>query len=328
MRAAVIHAFGEPNVLTVEERPEPVMRDTDILVEVHATSVNPVDTKVRKSSSAPRTLPLILGYDVSGVVVRCGTRATQWKPGDEVFAAPNLFRDGANAELVAIDGRSAAHKPRTVDHVSAAVLPLVSQTAWEALHLRARIRPGETVLVHAGAGGVGHIAVQLAKLHGCQVITTAGREESLTFCREVLKADEVVDYTKTDFVTRVKELTGGKGVPVILDTVGGEVFVKSLDCAAVNAQVVTILGSNTGDRGRSLLYRNVSIHYEFMGVPTAHEMEAERPGQILSGIARLVDAGLLVPRVSTRLPLERIADAHRQVETGRTIGKVAVVVRP
>jgi NADPH:quinone reductase len=328
MRAAVIHAFGGPEVLKIEERPEPVLRETDVLVEVHATSVNPVDTKVRASSSAPRALPLILGYDVSGVVVRCGSRATQWKPGDEIFAAPNLFRDGANAEYVAIDGRSAARKPASVDHATAASLPLVSQTAWEALHLRARISPGQTVLIHAGAGGVGHIAVQLAKLHGCRVITTAGREDSIAFCRDVLKADEVIDYQRENFADRVRDLTQGKGVPVVVDTVGGEVFAKSLDCAAINAQVVTILGSNTGDRSRGLLYRNISIHYEFMGVPTAHEIEPERPGQILSGISQLVDAGLLRPHVSERVPLERIADAHRQIETGRTIGKVVVLVRP
>jgi NADPH:quinone reductase-like Zn-dependent oxidoreductase len=116
-------------------------------------------------------------------------------------------------------------------------------------------------------------------------------------------------------------------VPVVLDTVGGEVFSKSLDCAAVNGQVVTILGSNTGDRSRGLLYRNISVHYEFMGVPTAHEIEPERPGQILTGIANLVQAGLLRPHVSIRVPLEKLADGHRQVETGRTIGKVAVIVR-
>jgi NADPH2:quinone reductase len=328
MRAAVIHTFGGPEVLQIEERPEPALRDTDVLVAVHASSVNPVDTKVRASSSAPRALPLILGYDVSGVVVRCGTRATQWKPGDEIFAAPNLFRDGANAEYVALDGRSAARKPKSVDHATAASLPLVSQTAWEALHLRARISPGQTVLIHAGAGGVGHIAVQLAKLHGCRVITTAGRPESIAFCRDFLGADEVIDYRHVDFADRVREITQGKGVPVVLDTVGGEVFAKSLDCAAINAQVVTILGSNTGDRSRGLLYRNVSVHYEFMGIPTAHELDPERPGHILAGIAQLVDAGLLRTHVSLQVPLEEIATAHRQVESGRTIGKVAVLVRP
>ena len=329
MRAAVLHTYGSPDVLNIEQRPEPALRDTDVLVEVHATSVNPVDTKVRQTGGGGgRSLPLILGYDVSGVVVRCGPGAKQWNVGDEVFAAPNLFRDGANADYAAIDARSAARKPATVDHATAAALPLVSQTAWEALHLRARIQPGQTVLIHAGAGGVGHIAVQLARLHGCRVITTAGREESIAFCRDVLHADDVIDYRQTDFVEHMRQLTHGKGVPVVIDTVGGEVFQKSLDCLAVNGQIVTILGSSSGDRGRGLLYKNVTVHYEFMGIPTAHEIEPERPGQILTGIARLVDAGLLKPHVSRRLPLEQVAEGHRQVETSRTVGKVVIEVRP
>jgi NADPH:quinone reductase len=158
-------------------------------------------------------------------------------------------------------------------------------------------------------------------------MTTAGRDESIAYCRDVLHADEVINYQHTDFVQRVQELTHGKGAPVVIDTVGGEVFLKSLECASVNGQIVTILGSNTGDRGRGLLYRNVTIHYEFMGIPTAYEIEPERPGQILTGIARLVDSGLLRPHVSQRLPLESVAQAHALVETGRTIGKVAVIVR-
>jgi NADPH2:quinone reductase len=327
MRAIVIREHGSPDVLKLEERPVPELRDTDVLVEVHATSVNPVDTKVRQRSGT-REFPITLGYDVSGVVVKCGARVTQFKPGDEVFAAPNLFRNGANAEYVAIDARSAARKPRNVDHATAAVLPLVSQTAWEALHLRARIHPGNTVLIQAGAGGVGHIAVQLAKLHGCRIITTAGREESIAFCRDVLRADEVIDYRKTNVVERVKELTGGKGTPVTFDTVGGDVFLQSIDATAVNGHVVTILGANTGDRGQSLLYRNITIHYEFMGIPTAYEIEPERPSEILAGIARLVEAGLLTPHVAHRFPLERVAAGHAQVETSRTIGKVAILVKP
>jgi NADPH:quinone reductase len=325
----VIREHGGPHVLRQEERPEPELRDTDVMVEVHATSVNPVDTKVRQRSGVGREFPIVLGYDVSGVVTRCGARVTQWKPGDEIFATPNLFRNGANAEYVAIDARSAARKPRNVDHATAAVLPLVSQTAWEALHLRARIQPGHTVLIHAGAGGVGHIAVQLAKLHGCRVITTAGREESIAFCRDVLRADEVIDYRRANVAERVKALTEGKGVPVAFDTVGGDVFLQSIDCAAVNGQVVTILGgsASTADRGQSLLYRNITIHYEFMGIPTAQEIEPERPGAILAGIARLVEGGWLVPQVSHRFPLERLADGHVQVETGRTIGKVAIIVK-
>lgn len=326
MRAMAVRAHGGPERFEPLDLPEPELREHDVLLEVHATSVNPVDTKVRRGSRSARPMPLTLGYDVSGVVLECGARVSGWRPGDELYAAPNLTRPGANAERVAVDARSAARKPSNLDHASAAVLPLVSQTAWEALHLRARIEPQQTVLIHAGAGGVGHIAVQLAKLHGCRVITTASRPESIAFCRDVLRADEVIDYRRENVVERVREISGGKGLPVVMDTVGGEVFLQSLDCAAVNGQVVTILGADTADRGQTLLYRNITVHYEFMGVPTAHELDPERPGRILAGIARLVEAGLLRPHVSARFPLERIAEAHAQLEGGHTIGKIAVIV--
>ena len=131
MRAMVIREHGAPAVLKLEDRPLPDLRDTDVLIEVHATSVNPVDTKVRQRASVGREYPIVLGYDVSGVVARCGARVTQWKPGDEIFVTPNLFRNGANAKYVAIDARSAARKPQNVDRATTAVLQLVSQTAWE-----------------------------------------------------------------------------------------------------------------------------------------------------------------------------------------------------
>ena len=145
----------------------------------------------------------------------------------------------------------------------------------------------------------------------------------------MLRADEVIDYGREDVVEKVKALTGGRGVPVAFDTVGGDVFVQCLDSIAINGHVVTILGGSTDlrQRGQHLLYRNATISYEFMGIPTAHEIEPERPGRILATIAKLTDAGALRPEVRHRFPLERLAEAHRQVETGRTVGKVAVTVR-
>jgi NADPH2:quinone reductase len=294
---------------------------------VHATSINPVDAKIRRAASGPRPLPLVLGFDVSGVVVRCGPRVTGFRPGDEVFGCPNLFGHGANAEQVLLDARAAAHKPRRLDHLTAACLPLVSLTAWEALHAHVGVRPGQTLLIHAGAGGVGHVAVQLAHLYGCRVITTAGRPESLAFCRETLRCEEVIDYRGEDFVARVQALTDGKGLPVVFDTVGGEVFQRSIDCLAPGGQVVTILGSEPGARAQALLYRSIRVHYEFMGAPVAYGLNPERQGEILAGIAQLADRGLLQPHVSQRLSLEQVPDGHRQIETGHTLGKLAVAVR-
>ncbi|MBE7381173.1 MAG: zinc-binding dehydrogenase [Leptolyngbya sp. SIO1E4] len=324
----VITQHGDLDVLAYQDYPDPVPGAQDLLVRVHATSLNPVDCKVRRASRVPRQFPLILGYDVSGTVVAVGDRVSGFKVGDEVYASPSLMRNGANAEYVTVDSRSAALKPATLDHASAAVLPLVSLTAWEALDLRANLQPGQTVLIHAGAGGVGHIAIQLAKLRGCFVITTAGREESIQFCRDHLHADVVIDYRHEDFAAKVMDITSGKGCPTILDTVGDDVFLKSLDCVAINGQIVTILPTATNLISEKLFLKNVTLHYEFMGVPTVYNLNPERQGTILSALGNLVDAGLIAPRISRRMQLfESLAEGHRLQETGHTLGKISVMVR-
>lgn len=327
MRAIVMHQHGDVDVLQMADRPPPEPDTNDLLVEVHATSVNPVDTKIRRHRGMPRSYPITLGYDVSGIVRRCGANVTGWKAGDEVFGCPNLLSNGANADFVLLDARAAARKPQSVDHATAAALPLVSLTAWEALHQRARIEAGQTALIHAGAGGVGHIAIQLARLHGCNVITTASRPDSIAFCRDVLRANEIIDYASTDFVARVQELNGKAGVPVVFDTVGGEVFRRSIECVAPCGQLVTILGSDAADRAQLLLNRSITVHYEFMGARVAYGVHPERQAGILRSIAQLVDHGLLKAHVSKRVPLEQVAEGHRQLETGHTIGKVVVEVR-
>ena len=326
MRAVTLREHGGPKVLKLEELPIPIAGRHQLLVAVHATSVNPVDTKVRQRSGAARALPIVLGYDASGVVAGLGPEVVGWNAGDLVFGCPNLFGPGANADYVLLDARAAAPKPASVDHATAAALPLVALTAWEALHDRARIQAGQTVLIHAGAGGVGHIAVQLARLHGCRVITTAGRPESIAFCRDVLGADEVIDYTTVDFRTRVRELTGGRGAEVVLDTVGDETFRRSIECLAPRGQLVTILPSNPAEQAPTLLYRGITVHYEFMGVAVANEIDPAHQGAILRSVARLVDRGLLRVHVSRRVPLAEVAEAHRMIETGHTLGKIAVVV--
>lgn len=327
MRAAVIHNHGGADALRIEDRPRPVPGPTELLVEVHASSMNPVDAKIRTASGARRSFPLTLGYDLSGVVVECGAAVKGFRPGDAVFGCPNLMGDGAHAEYALLDHRVAARKPATLDHLTAAALPLVALTAWEALHDRARIQPGQTILIHAGAGGVGHIAIQLARLHGCRVITTAGRPASVAFCRDDLAADEVIDYSQTDFVARALELTGGVGLPVVLDSIGGTVFPRSIECVAPGGQIVTIVGANPGDAASALLFRSITVHYEFMGARLAYGLQPERQGDILRSIANLVDRGWLRVHVSERFPLDRIAEAHRRIESGHTIGKIGIVIK-
>lgn len=326
MRAILLKQHGGPEVLQPGDLPRPVPGRHQLLVAMHATSVNPVDIKVRRGGGASRPMPIVLGYDASGVVETCGPDAEGWREGDLVFGCPNLFGPGANADHVLLDARAAARKPVSVDHATAAALPLVGLTAWESLHDRAHLQPGQTVLIHAGAGGVGHVAVQLARLAGCRVITTAGRPESIAFCRDVLGADEVIDYTLTDFAARARELSGGRGVDVVLDTVGEDTFRRSIDCVAPGGQLVTILASTPGDKAPLLLYRSITVHYEFMGTRVASDLDPGRQGAILTALANLVDRGLLRPHVSDVFPLDRLADAHRQIETGHTIGKVAVSI--
>lgn len=327
MKAMVITGHGGSEVFALQDHPDPTIGDYDILVSVHATSINPVDCRVRRASQVPRKFPLILGYDVSGTVVEIGEKVTDFKVGDEVYASPNVFRDGANAEYVAIDSRSASRKPRNLDHGSAAALPLVALTAWEALHTRAKICPGGTILIHAGAGGVGHIAIQLAKLHGCRVITTAGREESIAFCRKTLKADEVINYKATDFSRHILDITNGKGCEFILDTVGGEVFEKSMDCMAVNGQLVTIVPTDTVTIAQKLFLKNVTLHYEFMGVPTAYNINPGIQGERLSALRNLVEAGLLSPHVMRQISWLELPEGHQLQETGHVMGKIAVIVK-
>ncbi|MES1196176.1 MAG: zinc-binding dehydrogenase [Steroidobacter sp.] len=326
MRAFIVPQLGPPEVMQLGEVPKPVPNEHELLVEVHATSVNPVDTKIRVGTR-PRTLPLVLGYDVSGVVVGKGNGVKGFNIGDEVFGSPNTFGYGANAEFVILDSRATAHKPKLLDHVHATCLPLVSLTAYEALHERARIQPGQTILIHAGAGGVGHIAIQLAKLHGCKVITTAGRDESIAFCRDTLKADVVIDYRKEDFVAKVKALTSDQGVPAIFDTVGGDTFRKNIECIAPLGQLVSITAADPGDKAPSLLYKSVTVHYEFMGARVAYNQQPEKQGAILTAIASLVDNKLLNVHVSKVWKFEELVEAHRAIETGRTIGKMAVALR-
>ena len=199
-------------------------------------------------------------------------------------------------------------------------------TAWESLHLHGHIQPGDTVLIHAGAGGVGHLAVQLAKIHGCTVITTSGSPESLEFCKHG-GADHVLNYKEEDVFERVKEITGGKLCPMVFDTVGGETFNISLRCVGYYGRAVTIVPGIPTEHINSLFAKCASVHLEYMGLPGMFDVQPERQGQILRKVGELVDAGKLKPHVSHRFKLEELRDAHRQQETGRTIGKIVLNVK-
>lgn len=307
MSAVRINAFGGTEVLQLEHVPLPVAGPGEMLVRVHAAAVNPVDTQIRAGPSGFARLPYTPGFDLSGVVVEVGAGVTRFTPGDDVFAMLDLRRGGAYAEYTIVREVEAARKPVAVSHAEAASLPLVALTAWQALFETADLQPGQSVLIHAGAGGVGTSAVQLAKWRGAHVITTAS-ERNHDFLRS-LGADVVIDYSTERFEDRAQ------GVDVVLDPIGGETQVRSLATLRDGGILVSLVGLVPATRspGGNVRTRSILVR------PDTAQLER---------IAALVDAGDLRPIVSHSMPLDRVADAHRQSETGRTRGKIVLEVRP
>jgi NADPH:quinone reductase-like Zn-dependent oxidoreductase len=327
MRAMVTTALGDPSVLQIQNLPDPTPEPGDLLVEVHAAALNPIDTKLRRvSRTGLAKPPFVGGYDVSGVVRAVGSGITAFKPGDAVYASPAIHRNGAFAELVAVDHRTAAHKPGALSHEEAAALPLVTLTAWESLHRRARIKAGDTVLITAGAGGVGHVAIQIAKLAGCEVFTTASSPASIELC-EQMGADEVINYREEDFAQAILNETNGRGVHAILDCVGGDTFARCPDAVAINGHIVPIVPGEIPQSLVQCFMKNVSVHFEFMGANTAFNANPAYQGQVLKEVATLADAGKLKPHLFKTYALEDLPAAHLQQETAHTIGKLVIKLK-
>ncbi|EKX64630.1 NADP-dependent oxidoreductase [Streptomyces ipomoeae] len=310
MRAVSQDGFGGPEVLNEVELPRPVPRMSEILVRVHAAGVNPTDWKNRAFGLwHPDPLP-VLGWDVSGVVEEVGLGVTLFKPGDEVFGMlPYPHAAGAYAEYAKAPTRSFALKPANIDHAEAGALPLAALTAYQALVDTADVRPGQRVLIHAAAGGVGHLAVQIAKARGAYVIGTAsaGKHELL---RE-LGADELIDYRTTDFTEAVSD------VDVVLDTLAGDVRSRSLDVLREGGVLVTILP--LGYEADAERAAELGVRLEALLV------EADQAG--MRAIAELVEKGQLRARIEATFPLEEAGKAHALGETGRTTGKIVLTVR-
>ncbi|HTE59600.1 MAG TPA: NADP-dependent oxidoreductase [Solirubrobacteraceae bacterium] len=311
MRAIAAPRWGAPDVLEPVTVPRPEPRPTEILVAVHAAAVNPTDWKTRATGGFGQWGdPPILGYDVSGVVEATGPGASLFEPGDEVFGMPRFPEQaGAYAEYVAAPSRHFAHKPDNLDHVHAAGLPLVGLTAWQALAEVARVRPGQRVLVHAAAGGVGHVAVQIAKALGAYVIGTASAPK-----HELLRslgADELIDYHETDFAAVLRD------VDVVLDAIGGDVAIRSL--AVLRRGGIHIALPRPDDPA-------VETRARELGVRTGWTLvEPDRAG--LLAIKDLVDSGKLRVEIARVFPLADAARAHELGESNRTTGKIVLQVR-
>jgi NADPH:quinone reductase-like Zn-dependent oxidoreductase len=306
MKAVVIHEFGSVDVLKIEELPTPEPNADEILVKVGAASINPVDYKIR-SGKYPLVqsaqLPIVLGRDVCGSVERCGAKVTQFKPGDAVYAL--LDRNhGGYAEFALVKEADLVAKPTQVSATEAAALPLAAITAWQGLFDHGSLQTGQHVLIHGGAGGVGHLAIQCAKARGARVSTTV-RKEDLEFVRD-LGADQVVDSAEP-FETLINE------VDLVLDLIGGEIQERSWAVLKPGGAMVSTVSQPSVAQARAYLAR--AAHY--MAQPDAKELHE---------IGELVDAGKLRAHIAAVFRLEDIALAQRQLESQHNRGKIVLHV--
>lgn len=330
MKAIVMTRTGLPDLLEFRDIPEPsITRPGQIKVRLRAAGVNPVDTKIRRNGVFyPEGLPAVLGCDGAGEVVETGPAASRFKPGDRVwFCNGGLGGDPGNyAEYTVLDERWAAPMPKTLDFEQAAAGPLVLITAWGMLYDRGRLQAGRTVLIHAAAGGVGHVAVQLAKLRGARVLATVGSAANAELARQ-WGADEVIDYREQDFVAAVNALTGGQGADLVAEMVSPEVFARSIECTAHFGDLVTLLDPGPVSLKEARI-RNLRIGFELMLTPLLRNLDAARSHHvdILNACAEWIDQGRLRLHVSQVLPLEKAAAAHTQLETGHTAGKVVLKI--
>lgn len=326
MRAAVIHEYGDPDVFQIEEVDRPPVGPNDVLVRVVASSVNPVDYKIRKGAQRGAVrlkLPWVLGLDVSGVVEEVGDKVEDFAVGDEVWSSPTHKRSGCYAEYVSIDQKHVGHKPKSLSHEEAASIPLVGLTAWDCLVVAAKLQPEQKVLVQAGAGGVGTVAIQLAKALGAEVATTCStRNVELVTS---LGADVVVDYTQHEFEDVLSDYD------VVLESLGGEIHKRSLQVLKRGGVLTSInsglpaatekYGPNLGLAavGFKLIGQKMSSRV-CRGIKTSVVVRTPSR-ENLDELAKLVDDGKIRAVVAEVFPLDAISDAHRAIETGRTRGK-------
>ncbi len=308
MKAIRIHAYGNADVLKYEDAPVPILAADEVLIRVVAASVNPVDWKIREGylqKMITYPMPFIPGWDVSGVVEAVGANASRFKKGDAVFSRPDLKRNGTYAEYVAVRESEIALKPKTLSHVESASLPLTGITAWEALFTVAKLTAGQRVLIHAASGGVGSLAVQLAKAHGAHVVaTTSAKNRPLV---ESLGADEIIDYHGQNFAQEAKD------IDVVFDTLGGEVQNASWSVLKPGGILVSIASQPSQEKAQSLGMRGAFLFIE------------PNP-KVLEQLAQHIDTGKIRPVIGAEFGLKDAAQAQALSQTGRAVGKIVLYV--
>lgn len=320
MKAMIIKSFGGPESFELCDVTKPVPGTGQVLVRVHATSINPLDYQVRRGDYPDLVpLPAISGHDVSGVVEEVGPGVTAFAAGDEVWYTPQIFDgSGSYAEYHVAAQNIVGKKPASLSHLEAASLSLVGGTAWEALTVRAALKVGESILIHGGAGGVGHVAIQLAKAIGARVFTTV-REANFEFVRS-MGADVIIDYEKEDYVDAINRETDGRGVDVVFDTIGGNTLARSPDALAQLGRVVSIVDIAQPQNLVQAWGKNASYHFVFT---------RQNRGK-LDELSALIERGQLRPHVGAVYSLADLALAHARLESPNNgiQGKIAIAVVP
>lgn len=312
MKAIVLQDFGGVDQLILQNIPVPQIKDDEVLVEVKAISINPVDIKTRSGKGQANRLkefqPIILGWDIAGKITETGNQVTDFKPGDEVFGMVNFPGHGqAYAEYIAAPAAHLVLKPTNISYNEAAAATLAALTAWEALVHRAKIKAGDRVLIHAAAGGVGHFAVQIAKHFGAYVIGTSSAANK-DFVLQ-LGADEHIDY-KTQ---KLEEAT--EAINIVLDSLGDDTIDDSLKVMKQGGTIISL------PSGKNDLVTDKAAAKGMIGL----KMMVQSNREDLNEIAQTLKKGIIKPQVSKTFPLAQIADAHVQIESGKTVGKVIVI---
>jgi NADPH:quinone reductase-like Zn-dependent oxidoreductase len=306
MKAVRIHNYGGPEVLQYEDAPRPEPQAGEVLVRVLAAGVNPIDWKVREGHMKdfwPHKFPLIPGWDLSGVVEEIGNGVSRFKKGDEVYSVPDASRDGAYAEYIVVRESELALKPKSLHHVRAAAVPLAAVTAWQALFDAGQLKRGQRVLIHGGSGGVGHVAVQLAKWKGARVLATASTKNQ-ELLRE-LGVDEPIDYTKQKFEDVARD------VDLVLDLIGGETQERSWSVLKKGGVLLSLVQPPSVEKAKALGVRAAFV----AGHPS---------GAQLAKITKIIDSGHLAPVIDRILPLSEVRRAHELSKSGHTRGKIVL----
>ncbi len=328
MKAMILNEYGDSAQFQSAELAQPEAKAGHVLVRIAATSVNTVDTMIRQMGPdlpLSPALPAVLGMDFAGTVEAVGEGVTQFAPGDEVYGCAGGLADlqGTLAEYMVADARLIAHKPKTLSMREAAALPLVAITAYEGLQ-RAQAQSGQKILVHGGTGGVGHVAVQLAKHLGAHVYATCSSDKQAAVIEQYgatainYKTEQVADY--------VAKHTDGAGFDVVFDSVGGANMTNSFEAAALNAQVATTVALVELDLSVAH-FKGLSLHVVFMLIPMLYDHKREVHGAILTKLAEIADAGALQPLLDEKpFGLEDVGQAYERLTSGQAMGKVVVEI--